>query len=122
MSPETYLPTLAEVGITLAGFTGLIVTIRRGNSRPFAKHELLRVMGTITICLVTVLCSALPYALSGLPVAPHLKWSIPLLLSSGVVIVLFGKTIQLIIRGEIVFVASSILCWTSPALVAKVLR
>lgn len=117
MSPEQYLPTLAEVGITIAGFTGLIVTIRRGNSRPFTKQELLRVIGTISICLITVLCSALPFALSGFSIAPHLKWAIPLLISSSVTLFLIGRIVGLMLTGEFIFIARWI-TWPLLAIVA----
>ena len=48
MSPENILPTLAEMSITLAGFSGLIVSVRPGRREPWTSDQLLRVLGAIS--------------------------------------------------------------------------
>jgi hypothetical protein len=103
--PEEYLPTIAEVGITIAGFTGLIVTVRRNPSVPWSKQEQFRIIATIAICLTTVLCSSLPFALSGLPVEPQTKWSVPLLISSTTILALLGLMLRRILFGGFVIIA-----------------
>ena len=105
MVPEEYLPTLAEVGITIAGFTGLIVTVRRNQSVAWSEQEQFRIIATIVICLSTVLCSSLPFALSGLPVESHTKWSVPLLISSTTIFALLGLMLRRILFGGFVIIA-----------------
>jgi len=103
MTPESFLPTLAELAITIAGFTALIVTLRHETSTRWDREILLRVIGTIAVCLVTLVCAAIPYALSGFDIDPHWRWGVPLVLSSATVLLLFVVLIRRMVNGGFVF-------------------
>lgn len=105
MSPETFLPTLAEIAITIAGFTALIVTVRRQRKGMWDAQELFRVLGVIVICLVTILCTALPFMLGPLPINAHYIWAVPLLLSSFTVFGLVFVMFRIVRKTGFVFIA-----------------
>lgn len=84
MTPEGALAAIAEMAITIAGFTGLIMSIRPRQASTWGRDEIARIIGIVVACLVTALCSLLPFSIAGMNVEPHLVWAIPLLLSGGV--------------------------------------
>ena len=105
MTPADFLPTLAEVAITIAGFTGLIVSVRRNRSKRLTEQELFRVIATIGMCLIVVLSAILPYALSGLPVEEHYRWAAPLVLSASTTLILLMVMIRKLLAGGFVLIA-----------------
>ena len=81
MQPASFLPVIADLAVSVAGFTAVIATLRVGQPGPWERHELIRTIGAVAICLVTIICAALPFSISGFDVDPTLQWSVPLLLS-----------------------------------------
>lgn len=81
MQPESFLPVIADLAVSVAGFTAVIATLRVGQPGPWERHELIRTIGAVAVCLVTIICAALPFSIAGFNVNPNLNWAIPLLIS-----------------------------------------
>ena len=81
MQPESFLPVIADLAVSVAGFTAVIATLRVGQPAPWERHELIRTIGAVAVCLVTIICAALPFSIAGFNVNPSLNWAIPLLVS-----------------------------------------
>lgn len=81
MQPESFLPVIADLAVSVAGFTAVIATLRVSQPDPWERHELIRTIGSVSVCLVTIICAALPFSISGFNVNPKLIWAIPLLFS-----------------------------------------
>jgi hypothetical protein len=83
VTPEESLTTLAEMSIAVAGFTGLIVTLRPTQSRKWSEQELIRIRGILALCLLVFLSSMLPYGLSGLTLDSRVVFGVPLAVYGG---------------------------------------
>ncbi len=78
MEVQTTLSTIAEVAITLAGFTGLVVGL--APTRNDTAQALFRVTGVIAACFVMVIAALLPTALFEAGFSERLTFGIPLVL------------------------------------------
>ncbi len=77
MAPEDALPTIAEIAVTLAGFTGILFAIQAtGASRTPGQSD--RILAVLTIPAQVLVCSLLPFALVNLSDSPRVIWGIPL--------------------------------------------
>ena len=104
MNPEDALNVIAELSITIAGFTGLIISMRPKSAANWSHDEIRRVTGVVATCLVVTLCSVLPYALSGLGLASIWVWSVPLIIVAVYTIVLASSLLIANLRGNYFFV------------------
>ena len=104
MSPEDALPAIAEMSITIAGFTGLIISIRPQAAAKWGKDEVGRVIGIVSSCLIVALCSILPYALTGMGASKGVTWAIPLVITGSFSIAHVSLLIRANLRGEFFFI------------------
>lgn len=75
MEIEAVLATMAEVGVTLAGFSGLVLVL--APRRSDAREGLARLALIVAICLAIVLCALLPPPLANLGLHERLIWGLP---------------------------------------------
>jgi hypothetical protein len=78
MEVQTTLSTIAEVAITLAGFTGLVIGL--APTRNDTKQALFRVSAIITACFVLIITALLPSAFMQIGYSEDLTFGIPLIL------------------------------------------
>lgn len=104
MGPADALPTIAEMAITIAGFTALIISIRPQQASDWGRDEIARVIGIVAACLTTALCGILPFAIAGMDVEPHFKWAIPLVISGGFSTTHMGLILWQNISGNFFFI------------------
>jgi hypothetical protein len=77
MQPEDALPTIAEVAITIAGFTGIVLAFRPSTGE-WSEAETIRIQSFFLTTAITLLCAFLPFGLVGLSSAPSIVWGVPL--------------------------------------------
>jgi hypothetical protein len=74
MSPSDQLSTLAEIAITLAGFSGLIAAFR--SREAWDATEKVRLLNILVLCFAVVLCATLPTFLANYFEDAELPWRI----------------------------------------------
>lgn len=74
--PSDILGTIAEIAITLAGFTGLIGVFRP--HRPWSEQEVARLQTIVAACFTCMLAALLPFGLAGYTERPAILWGLPL--------------------------------------------
>lgn len=75
MDIQSTLSTLAEVAITLAGFTGLLIALTSANKEP--KQAFFRVAAMLSGCLFIIVAALLPAPLLELGLSEQTAWGIP---------------------------------------------
>ncbi len=113
MQPEDALPTIAEIAITLAGFSSLVAVWRPLSAAPWSKQELLRIHGLLISSAVVLLCALLPFGLSGVQSSNGVTWGFPLVIYSIINLGYVALTLRRIFSRELEV--------TSPRLVWSVL-
>ena len=78
MNPDDSLTTIAEIAITLAGFTGLIAVFR--SAKAWTSQELSRLGTIIAACFVCLVTALLPFGLAQFSTSGVVVWGIPLAL------------------------------------------
>ena len=73
---ESSLYTIAEVGVTLAGFSGLAIAFRRHDLSSLSLPEFVALFYLITNCLLVVLFSLLPIPLLLWGLSESTVWSV----------------------------------------------
>lgn len=78
MQPQDVLPTLAEIAVTLAGFTAILFAVQSSftDSTPPGQGD--RVLAILAIPASVFLCALLPFGLAGFSSSPALVWGVPL--------------------------------------------
>lgn len=76
LNPSDILGTIAEIAITLAGFTGLIAVFRP--HRPWSGQEVTRLQTIVAACFACMSAALLPFALAGFSEDPRIVWGLPL--------------------------------------------
>jgi len=76
MDSSDVLATIAEIAITLAGFTGLITVFRQ--HRPWSSQELTRLQTIVAACFVCMLSALLPLGLAHFSTRSGLVWGVPI--------------------------------------------
>ena len=76
LEPSDILPTIAEIAITLAGFTGLIAVFRP--HRPWSDPELARLQTIVAACFACLIAALLPFGLMGYTTRSGIVWGVPL--------------------------------------------
>lgn len=90
MHPIDILPTIAEVAVTIAGFTAIVVSIRSQRAGTWNAEERIRIIGILTVCGLVAVCAVLPYAISDLSSNENLRWGVPLAVSGMASIIAFA--------------------------------
>jgi hypothetical protein len=65
MQPQDALPTIAEISITLAGFTGILFAIQSALANSVAVGQSDRILAVLTIPAIVLVCALLPFGLAG---------------------------------------------------------
>jgi hypothetical protein len=73
------LQTLAEVAVTLAGFTALIAVFKRAST--WSRSEVIRILAAIGLCFCALTAALLPEALSYFTSSDAIIWGIPILVA-----------------------------------------
>jgi hypothetical protein len=103
VQPEDVLPTLAEISVTVAGFTAVIVAFRPGSAGQWSKAELVRIRSVLLLPGQVLVLSLLPFGLAGFSQSPAVLWGLPLLLLGGVGFTFVARTIFEIRHGDFHF-------------------
>jgi hypothetical protein len=97
LDPTAGLFTLAEVAITLAGFSGLVAAFRsQDHWEPTDKARLLNIL---VLCFVVVLCAMLPTFTSTYFQEPKTPWRLSCLLYGLVQLAIIVRFLSAIARG-----------------------
>ncbi len=78
MTAADALPTIAEIAVTLAGFSSLLVVFRPTATSRWTEHELVRIRALITTCVVVLVCALVPFGLAGLRFSDDVSFGVPL--------------------------------------------
>jgi len=78
MLPADVLPTIAEIAVTLAGFTAVLFAIQSYSAGGDVAGQSDRILAVLTIPAVTLVCALLPFALAGLSESDAIIWGVPL--------------------------------------------
>ncbi|MFV8816659.1 hypothetical protein [Haliea sp. E17] len=82
MVPEDALAAFAEIGIGLAGFSGLVAAFVQHAGDPWREDQKARIVLLIVMSFGMIVCALLPYALAGISDAAGLVWGLPMVLFS----------------------------------------
>jgi len=102
MRPEDALPTIAEIAVTLAGFTGILLAIQSNASNRIAGQSD-RFLAVLMVPANVLLCALLPFGLAGFSASPRVVWGIPLCTHALLGGFLVSRTIARIARAGIKF-------------------
>jgi hypothetical protein len=75
MTPEDSLLAIAEVGIGLAGFSGLVAAFVQHSGQSWRPDQKARIVLLIVLSFGVIVSALTPYALSGVTTAPSLVWA-----------------------------------------------
>ncbi len=82
MAPQDALFSIAEIGIGLAGFSGLVAAFLQPSGHSWQPEQKARIVLLIVLCFGMIVCSLAPYALAGISDSPALVWGVPMLMFS----------------------------------------
>ena len=77
MTPEDALPAIAEIAVTIGGFTGILIALQAGGIGR-TEGQAFRIVVILLLPANVLLCSLLPFALAGLSESPRVVWGVPL--------------------------------------------
>lgn len=92
------LLAIAEIAITLAGFTGIVLIFR--SDEP-TEEETIRILNIFAICIFTVITALLPSALFEFGFETKVVWGIPVILLGFTVIAFPTLTSISYLRGKV---------------------
>lgn len=103
MTGGDLLQTLAEVGITLAGFTGIVAVLGRRGHGEWEAHEWLRLAMLLTFSFGSVFFAFLPFLLDAYHVEERRIWAIASgALAIFVVVVYVVIVVRVVALGDLV--------------------
>lgn len=76
MQHEALLPTVAEIGATIAGFSGVIALFRRGAGPSDSDLEVFAVRDVVRISLMVAAFALLPFIPEGLQLGTTVVWRV----------------------------------------------
>ncbi len=91
MQGSGVLTVIAEIGVALAGFSGIVVALRQRTVESWSPAEIFRLRLMLYASVSTFLFALLPFIPYHLGASPSLTWSV----SSLVLAVLFGSALIL---------------------------
>jgi hypothetical protein len=94
MNQGDALQTIAEIAITLGGFTGLVAAFRGKSAHTWTSAEIYRLRFLIGLSFVILICAILPFAIGGWTESAQLIWGIPSLLYGLTVLTLLYTTVH----------------------------
>ena len=78
MTPQDALFAIAEVGIGLAGFSGLVAAFVQHSGQTWRREQKTRIVLLIVLSFGMIVSALAPYALSGVSGSPALVWGAPM--------------------------------------------
>jgi hypothetical protein len=100
LEPQDVLPTLAEISVTVVGFTGVLVAFRPASAGTWSKDELVRIRAVLLIPGAVVVFSLLPFSLAGFSESAAVVWGLPLVAYGVFGFCFVARTLFEIIRGD----------------------
>jgi len=94
MTPEDALPVIAEIGIGLAGFSGLVAAFVQQSGQTWRLEQKARIVLLIILSFGMMIAAMMPYALTGASESPALVWGVPMVAFSLLCIGLLGYWIR----------------------------
>ena len=95
---EDALASLAEIAITLAGFTGVVAAFRSRGST--LREQLMRITYVFLLCFIVIVSSYLPTIIVSFSGTSNLVWQVPLtLLGVSAIGIFLHATLQIIRSG-----------------------
>lgn len=94
MTPEDSLLGIAEIGIGLAGFSGLVAAFVQQSGQPWRLEQRTRIVLLIILSFGMMIAALLPYALTGVSDRPALIWGLPMIAFSALCLGLLGYWIR----------------------------
>lgn len=79
MTPQDSLLPIAEIGIGLAGFSGLVAAFVQHSGQAWRLEQKARIILLIILSFGLMVAALMPYALSGLSSSPALIWGVPMI-------------------------------------------
>ena len=89
MQGADVLTVIAEIGVALAGFSGIVVALRQRSVESWPLPEILRLRLMLSAAVSTLVFALLPFVPHHLGVSPAVTWSV----SSLALAALFGWTL-----------------------------
>ncbi|MCB1670568.1 MAG: hypothetical protein R3F41_20490 [Gammaproteobacteria bacterium] len=78
MTPEDSLLAISEIGIGLAGFSGLVAAFVQHSGQEWRLEQKARIVLLIILSFGLMISSLIPFALSGINDSPALVWGTPM--------------------------------------------
>ena len=72
MDPTEALTTIAEIAVTLAGFTGIITVMQRSE---MTGEQIVRILNMLMLCFMIIFGSLLPFVLKAFELNDQRVWS-----------------------------------------------
>ena len=88
MTPQDALFSIAEIGIGLAGFSGLVAAFIQPTGHSWRPEQKTRIVLLILLSFGIIVCALAPYPLTGISESPALVWGAPMITFSILSIVL----------------------------------
>ena len=98
MEPQDALFSIAEIGIGLAGFSGLVAAFIQPSGQTWRPEQKTRIVLLIVLSFGMIVSSLAPYALAGISDSPALVWGVPMLMFSTLGIALLGYWVTVSLR------------------------
>jgi hypothetical protein len=95
MSPEDVLPSIAEIAIGLAGFSGLVAAFAQRPGQAWTGAQKARIVFLVILSFGMITAALLPPAISGISDSPALIWGLPMVAYSVLTMGLLGQWISL---------------------------
>ena len=88
MTPEDALFSIAEIGIGLAGFSGLVAAFVQQTGQSWRAEQKARIVLLVALSFGMMVAALAPYALSGFSSSPAVVWGLPMIAFSTLCLVL----------------------------------
>jgi hypothetical protein len=95
MTPEDVLPSIAEIAIGLAGFSGLVAAFSQRPGQAWKGDQKARIVFLIILSFGMITSALLPAAMSGVSGSPALVWGVPMVAYSALTLGLLGRWVVL---------------------------
>lgn len=98
MAPEDTLFAIAEIGIGLAGFSGMVAAFVQHEGTSWRAEQKARIVLLIVLSFGMIVAALSPYALAGISDAPAVIWGLPMVGFSVLTLAQLARWIQLSLK------------------------
>jgi len=95
MTPQDVLPSIAEIAIGLAGFSGLVAAFSQRPGQAWRGDQKARIVFLVILSFGMLTAALLPSAISGISDSPALVWGVPMVGYSVLALGLLGRWVSL---------------------------